>query len=104
MSFLELNAVFLLVAALVLAVACIRRRPGRLALWAIAATMLILCVLTALFDNLMIAVGLFDYAGETLAGIRLGLAPVEDFAYPVGAALLLPALWLLLTENGGTKK
>ncbi|GAA4367466.1 lycopene cyclase domain-containing protein [Paeniglutamicibacter cryotolerans] len=104
MSFIQLDVIFLLIAALVLAVACIRRRVDRTALWAIVASMLILCVLTAVFDNVMIGVGLFEYASAPLAGIRLGLAPIEDFAYPIGAALLLPGLWLLLTKKGGARR
>lgn len=52
-----------------------------------------LLVLTAVFDNMMIAVGLFGYRPETLSGLAVGLAPIEDFAYPVAAAVLLPALW-----------
>ena len=52
-----------------------------------------LLVLTAVFDNVMIAVGLFGYRPETLSGLAVGLAPIEDFAYPVAAAVLLPALW-----------
>lgn len=56
-------------------------------------------VLTAVFDNVMIAAGLFDYGHELLLGVYVGQAPVEDFAYPLGSALLLPALWLLLTSR-----
>ena len=52
-----------------------------------------LLALTAVFDNVMIAVGLFGYAPEALTGLTLGLAPIEDFAYPLAAAVLLPALW-----------
>ncbi|MDX2375731.1 lycopene cyclase domain-containing protein [Microbacterium sp. LRZ72] len=76
------------------------RRPGfgrRMAASALAAGVLI--VLTAVFDNVMIAVGLFHYPDEHLSGLRIGLAPLEDFAYPVAAAFLLPALWVLLTRG-----
>jgi len=55
-----------------------------------------LLVLTAVFDNVMIGVGLFSYAEERISGLRIGAAPLEDFAYPVAAVLLLPALWTLL--------
>ena len=98
MSFIELDVIFVLGAAVVLAVACLRRRPTGHTLRAIVLTLLILCVLTAVFDNVMIAAGLFDYASETLTGIRAGLAPVEDFGYPLGAALMLPGMLLLLAE------
>lgn len=56
----------------------------------------ILGILTAIFDNVMIAAGLFTYPADRISGIRVGLAPVEDFAYPLCAAFLLPALWVLL--------
>ncbi|WHF20954.1 hypothetical protein QJS66_11790 [Kocuria rhizophila] len=36
------------------------------------------------------------YTEQNISGVRIGLAPLEDFAYPVAGVLLLPALWLLL--------
>ena len=54
-----------------------------------------LFVLTAIFDNVMIASGLFAYSDAHISGLRLGLAPVEDFAYPLAGVILLPALWYL---------
>ncbi len=62
-------------------------------------TALVLLGLTLVFDNLMIAVDLFSYPQEHLSGLRLGLAPIEDFAYPLCAAFLLPALHTLLTPR-----
>jgi len=53
----------------------------------------VLVVLTLVFDNLMIAAGLYGYPPEQLSGIRIGLAPLEDLSYPVAAALALPAIW-----------
>ncbi|MDE0545680.1 lycopene cyclase domain-containing protein [Microbacterium sp. C7(2022)] len=61
-----------------------------------AVTALALVVLTAIFDNIMIAADLFTYPPEHLTGIRIGLAPIEDFSYSVCAAFLLPAIWTLL--------
>ncbi|WP_409484732.1 lycopene cyclase domain-containing protein [Arsenicicoccus dermatophilus] len=52
-----------------------------------------LLLLTVVFDNLMIAAGLFDYAPEHRTGLLLGRAPVEDLAYPLGVLVLLPVLW-----------
>lgn len=67
--------------------------------WGAAAlTFLALAILTAVFDSVMIGLGLFSYDEAHLAGIHVGLAPVEDFAYPLACALLLPALWLALTR------
>jgi lycopene cyclase domain-containing protein len=59
-----------------------------------------LLALTAVFDNAMIAAGLFGYSPETLLGPAVGLAPLEDFAYPLAAAILLPVLWRRLSPAG----
>ena len=64
----------------------------------------VLVVLTAVFDSLMIAAGLFSYADEHLAGPAIGLAPIEDFAYPLAGALLLPALWTALRARRRARK
>lgn len=56
----------------------------------------VLFMLTAVFDNLMISAGLFHYADALTSGIRIGAAPLEDFAYPVAAVLLIPAFEELL--------
>jgi lycopene cyclase domain-containing protein len=76
------------------------RRPGfghRMRASALAA--LVLVVLTAIFDNVMIAVDLFSYPPQHLSGIRIGLAPLEDFSYPVCAAFLVPAIFTLLAAR-----
>lgn len=53
-------------------------------------------ILTAVFDSIMIAAGLFQYVEDRLLGVHIGLAPIEDFSYVIAAALLLPALWVAL--------
>ncbi len=58
----------------------------------------VLVALTAVFDNLMIAAGLFTYPPEHLSGLRIGLAPLEDFSYAVCAAFLVPAVFTLLAR------
>lgn len=99
MTYLLLVAVFVGLAALVLAVvsACARAadRPGP-HLAAIGWSFAVLAVLTAVFDNLMIAADLFGYDEEHLVGLRVGRAPVEDLGYPAAVVLLMPALWHLL--------
>jgi lycopene cyclase domain-containing protein len=84
-------------AVTVVAVLLTLRRPrfgGRMAASGVAAAVLV--VLTAVFDNLMIAAGLFTYPPGLISGARIGLAPVEDFAYAVCAAFLVPAVFALL--------
>lgn len=96
-TYLQLSTWFLagsviLAAALVLSTPRGRRpRPG-----AVTLTIAALVVLTAVFDTVMIASGLFRYSPDHLVGILIGLAPIEDFAYPLAGAILLPALWALL--------
>lgn len=60
----------------------------------------VLAALTVVFDNLMIAAGFFDYGDGHITGLRIGLVPVEDLAYPLAGLLLLPALWWGLGERG----
>ena len=64
-----------------------------------AAAAAVLLVLTAVFDNIMIAAGLFTYPPEHLSGLRIGLAPLEDFSYPLCAAFLVPAVFTLLSRS-----
>lgn len=57
---------------------------------------LFMLAMTAVFDNLIIASGIVDYDFEKTLGIRLFLAPIEDFAYTLVALVLVPSLfnWL----------
>lgn len=59
----------------------------------------ILLILTAVFDNLAIASDLFGYSTDRLLGLYLILAPVEDFAYTIGAIIIVPAVWSALNER-----
>ena len=96
MSYLLLDVVFLAAAAAVAALALVQRRVGRQRMAAVGIALAALLVLTAVFDTVMIATGLVAYDPLRLIGLRVGLAPVEDFAYPIAAAILLPSLWALL--------
>ncbi|GAB3523789.1 lycopene cyclase domain-containing protein [Arthrobacter monumenti] len=109
MTYWLLNLGFTLVAATVAAsyILSVRRRGGRtIKSWgiAVAVTLVLLCVLTAVFDNLMIAAGFFSYSSEQISGWRIGAAPVEDFLYVLAAALLLPALWQLMAAKPGSRR
>ena len=88
------------VATTVAVVLATARRPGFGARTAASGiTALVLIALTAVFDNLMIAAGLFSYPPEHLSGLSIGLAPVEDFSYAVCAAFLVPAVYALLAPS-----
>ena len=76
------------------------RRPAfgrRMAASGISAAVLV--ALTAVFDNVMIALDLFTYPPEHLSGLRIGLAPLEDFSYPLCAAFAVPAVFTLLRRT-----
>lgn len=96
MTYAGVNLIFLGLATAVAAVAWVRRPAYRRRLPASALALAAVLVLTAGFDNIMIGVGLVAYDPAAISGLFVGIAPVEDFAYPVAAALLLPALWALL--------
>lgn len=106
MSYLALAGLFLLLPVAAAAYASWRCRLGRRWWAATGLTIAVLVVLTVVFDNLMIAADLFRYNVELLTGWRVGLAPVEDLAWPVAAGLLLPAVSALLsrTRRGGPSR
>lgn len=102
MNYAQLNLIFVAVAVVVLLVSLRGRRDKPKVAAAVAVAVVLLVALTAVFDNVMIASGLFDYGGHTLNSMMVGLAPIEDFAYPLAAALLLPGLWMLFTRGRKT--
>lgn len=94
------------VGAVVWSVVASRQARGmaiRFAMPAALVTALVMVMLTAVFDNVMIGAGLFHYEQQHLLGPSVGLAPIEDFAYPLAAAVLLPAMWVAL-ERGGAQR
>jgi len=93
MNYWQLNALFLAAVAIVAIVALVRG-PRRRAL-AILLTLGVLLIVTAIFDNVMIGVGLVGYNRAKISGAFIGIAPLEDFAYAIAAAVLLPSLWIL---------
>ena len=91
MTYWTLNAIFL---AVILLVAILARRRVR---WpAVGITAAILLVMTAVFDNIMISIGLVAYNESLISGAFIGVAPLEDFAYTIAAVVGLPSLWVLL--------
>lgn len=65
----------------------------------VGGSLVVLLLLTAIFDNLMIAAGLVAYDDALTSGLRLGLAPIEDFSYAVAAAVFVPSVWSVLTAR-----
>ncbi len=110
MTYAGLNAWFLAVVAVVALLAVVRldarRRavPGRgptAGTWllGVGGVLVVLLLMTALFDNVMIGIGLVGYDPELISGAFIGVAPLEDFAYAIAAAVLLPSLWVLLERR-----
>jgi lycopene cyclase domain-containing protein len=71
-------------------------RAGRQVLVPALVGLVVLVALTVVFDNVIVGAGIVAYDGSRILGVRVGVAPVEDFSYAVVAALALPALWVLL--------
>ncbi len=62
-----------------------RIRPDSIAL-------AILMLMTAVFDNLIILAGIVSYDESTLSGLKIFVAPIEDFAYTL---VLVPLIALV---------
>jgi lycopene cyclase domain-containing protein len=101
MSYIVLATSLLVLAVVVRLVgaAVLRRRDERIPLRPTLLAGLVLTVLTLVFDNLMIAAGLFQYADAHISGIKLGLVPIEDLSYPIALVIALPAVWALLPRR-----
>jgi len=59
-----------------------------------------LLVMTGVFNNVIVGLGIVAYDPALVLGARVGLFPVEDLAYSIGAVLLLPSCWVLLERPG----
>ena len=96
MSYGQLNLIMLGVVAIIAGVLAVRARAGARWWLQVALAWVVLTVLTIVFDSIMIAADLFRFDEEKLTGVTVWLAPVEDLAWPLAAALLLPAVWAWL--------
>lgn len=88
MTYMETNFWFLLIAFLV----ALRFRK-RIALRPLLVSLLAMLVMTAVFDNLIIGTGIVAYDEAKLLGLKVLLAPIEDFAYTIAGMLIVPAIW-----------
>ena len=97
MTYWALNAIFLAAVAAVAVAAVLSKRAPR---WrSVGLVLLVVLLMTAIFDNVMIAVDLVGYNATKISGVFVGVAPLEDFAYAVAAVVLLPSLWSLLEKR-----
>lgn len=88
MSYAEMNLIFMIPVAVLLVFA--RKSVN----WKVLGlSTLALVVMTAIFDNFIVGSGVVAYNPETLLGVFIGFAPIEDFAYTLVAAVLIPLTW-----------
>jgi lycopene cyclase domain-containing protein len=59
----------------------------------------VLLATTAVFDNLIIGVGLVAYDESRILGLDNGLAPIADFLYAMAAVQLAASLWHILRRK-----
>lgn len=103
MTYWQLDAVFLAVVAVIgcLALVKTRHQPrGPRTVFRLGILLLVLLSVTAVFDNVMIGIGLVGYDPSKISGAFIGVAPIEDFAYALAAAILLPSVWILAAPRG----
>ncbi|MEY4019532.1 MAG: hypothetical protein RLZZ590_832 [Actinomycetota bacterium] len=84
MTYLLLNSLFL-GAVIVAGLLMVNRLPWK----AIGLATIALVALTAVFDNIIVGTGIVAYDESLIMGIKIGVAPIEDFAYALAAPLLL---------------
>ena len=84
MSYLGLNAIFL-GAVILVGFAMRKQLPWR----AIFLATGVLLIATAIFDNVIVGSGIVAYDESLILGIKIGFAPIEDFAYSLAAPLLI---------------
>ena len=94
MNYLALNVVFMLMGIVVLNVIN-RKSPWRAIGW----TLLVMCAVTLIFDNVIVGLGIVDYDLTKISGVLLGLVPVEDFAYTVVSVLTVSSIWHMMTRK-----
>jgi lycopene cyclase domain-containing protein len=104
MTYALLALLFLVIAAVPAVTATLTRRLTTSWWRTTAVVALVLVVLTAVFDGIMISFDLFRYDTAALLGLRVARVPIEDFAWPVAAALALPALWALLGRRATARE
>lgn len=84
MTYLGLNAIFL--GAVILVGLVLRKQlPWK----ALGLATGVLVIATAVFDNIIVGTGIVAYDENLILGIKIGVAPIEDFAYALAAPLLI---------------
>ena len=87
MNYLALNAIFISISLLALLLVPKNRWPAYLV------GLVPMLLLTAIFDNLIVASGIVAYDPTKISGGMLGAVPIEDFAYTIAAVAIVPSVW-----------
>jgi lycopene cyclase domain-containing protein len=90
-TYLILNVFMLTIVVLALKKARFRRAQ--------MLTLGIILAITIIGDSIIIGLGIVDYSVQKNIGISIGVAPIEDFFYPIAAAILIPSLWELIGKK-----
>lgn len=86
-TYLLINTAFLVVTFIIL-----RMRPHAPSKrW--VAVLVVLLILTAVFDSLIVFLSIVGYDPDKILGIFIGFAPIEDFFYAIYAAIIVPLFW-----------
>ena len=87
MNYLAMNAIFISISLLALLLVPKNRWPAYLV------GLVPMLLLTAIFDNLIVASGIVAYDPTKISGVMLGAVPIEDFAYTIAAVAIVPSVW-----------
>lgn len=94
MSYVALTLTFLAVVIAFLVVTIVLVR-GRMPWSTMGITLLVTLALTAVFDNVIIGVGLVAYDEALISGVKIGIAPIEDFAYTLSVVVIVSCFSVL---------
>ncbi len=94
MSYVALTLTFLVVVIAFLVVTIVLVR-GRMPWSTMGITLLVTLALTAVFDNVIIGVGLVAYDESLISGVKIGIAPIEDFAYTLSVVVIVSCFSVL---------
>lgn len=104
MTYLLLNSIVLGIVGLASVILLARTPRNARPRWsAVLFAALTLLLMTAVFDNIMISVGLVGYDPARHAGMLIGVAPIEDFAYSIAIAVFAPVFWHYLASRKATQ-
>lgn len=93
MNYLALNAIFIGISLLALLLVPKNRWPAYLV------GLVPMLLLTAIFDNLIVASGIVAYDPTKISGVMLGAVPIEDFAYTIAAVAIVPSVWSAMINH-----